>query len=227
MRATYMSLLKLVNVWAKYSNEYVLKGVNIEVSEGMIILIRGRSGVGKTTLAKAASMIMKPINGSVIYRGVDVWTLSEQWRALTRLREVGYVDQECMLLSELTVYENIELPLKIMGVSRGERVRIVREVVEVLELNGLENYYPDQLSGGQRQRAAIARALVKKPKLIVADEPYSNLDDETMKIVHSYIRSIVERERAAAVITTVDLHTYYDVDKEYILENGLLRTVKA
>ncbi|MEM2627686.1 MAG: ATP-binding cassette domain-containing protein, partial [Ignisphaera sp.] len=141
-----MSLLKLVNIWKKYSGEHILKGVHLEVSEGMVILVRGRSGVGKSTLAKIACLLMKPNMGSVIYRGNDIWRLSESHRALIKLKEIGYVDQNYTLLPELTVRENIELPLKILGIDKEERRKTIAELIETFEINGLEDRYPDQLS---------------------------------------------------------------------------------
>ncbi|MEM2697787.1 MAG: ATP-binding cassette domain-containing protein [Ignisphaera sp.] len=220
-----MSLLKLVNIWKKYSGEYILKGIHLEVSEGKVVLIRGRSGVGKSTLAKIACLLMKPNMGSVIYRDNDVWRLSESRRASIKLKEIGYIDQSYTLLPELTVWENIELPLKILGVDREERRKIIVELIETFEINGLEDHYPDQLSGGQRQRVAIARALAKKPKLLIADEPYSNLDDKTTEIIHNYVKKIVKKSNIATIITTVDLHTYYDNDEEYILKDGVLNMI--
>ncbi|MEM1679290.1 MAG: ATP-binding cassette domain-containing protein [Ignisphaera sp.] len=220
-----MSLLKLVNIWKKYSGEYILKGIHLEVSEGKVVLIRGRSGVGKSTLAKIACLLMKPNMGSVIYRDNDVWRLSESRRASIKLKEIGYIDQSYTLLPELTVWENIELPLKILGVDKEERRKIIVELIETFEINGLEDHYPDQLSGGQRQRVAIARALAKKPKLLIADEPYSNLDDKTTEIIHNYVKKIVKKSNIATIITTVDLHTYYDNDEEYILKDGVLNMI--
>ncbi|MEM4789340.1 MAG: ATP-binding cassette domain-containing protein [Ignisphaera sp.] len=221
-----MSLLKLVNIWKKYSGEYILKGVHLEVSEGMIILVRGRSGVGKSTLAKIACLLMKPNMGSVIYRGNDIWRLSESHRALIKLKEIGYVDQNYTLLPELTVRENIELPLKILGIDKEERRKTIAELIETFEINGLEDRYPDQLSGGQRQRVALARALAKKPKLLVADEPYSNLDDKTIEVIHSYIKNVTKKNMVATIITTVDLQTFYDIDEEYILKEGVLYAIQ-
>ncbi|MEM4053648.1 MAG: ATP-binding cassette domain-containing protein [Ignisphaera sp.] len=220
-----MSLLKLVNIWKKYSGEYILKGIHLEVSEGKVVLIRGRSGVGKSTLAKIACLLMKPNMGLVIYRDNDVWRLSESRRASIKLKEIGYIDQSYTLLPELTVWENIELPLKILGVDKEERRKIIVELIETFEINGLEDHYPDQLSGGQRQRVAIARALAKKPKLLIADEPYSNLDDKTTEIIHNYVKKIVKKSNIATIITTVDLHTYYDNDEEYILKDGVLNMI--
>lgn len=221
-----MSLLKLVNIWKKYGGEYILKGIHLEVSEGKVILVRGRSGVGKSTLAKIAGLLMKPNMGSVIYRGSDIWRLSESRRALIKLKEIGYVDQNYTLLPELTVRENIELPLKILGVDKEERRKIIIELIQTFEINGLEERYPDQLSGGQRQRVAIARALAKKPKLLIADEPYSNLDDKTIEVIHSYIKNITKKNRIATIITTVDLQTFYDVDEEYVLKDGVCYAIQ-
>ncbi|MEM0326391.1 MAG: ATP-binding cassette domain-containing protein [Desulfurococcaceae archaeon] len=221
-----MCIVKLVDVWVKYGGEYVLRGINLEVCEGNVVVVKGRSGVGKTTLAKVLALLLKPEKGRVLYSGEDVWSLSEQFRAGIRLRDIGYVDQEHVLLPELTVWENIELPLRIMGVEKNERKRRVREIVEVLGLLGLEERYPGQLSGGQRQRVALARALVKKPKLLVLDEPYSSLDDDTRRTVHSYIVNYAKQVKSAVVVTTVDLYVDFNVDKEYTLENSLLTETK-
>ncbi|MEM2511328.1 MAG: ATP-binding cassette domain-containing protein, partial [Candidatus Methanomethylicia archaeon] len=143
-----------------------------------------------------------------------------------KLKEIGYIDQSYTLLPELTVWENIELPLKILGVDKEERRKIIVELIETFEINGLEDHYPDQLSGGQRQRVAIARALAKKPKLLIADEPYSNLDDKIIEVIHSYIKSTVKKNKVATIITTVDLQTFYDVDEEYVLKDGILYAIQ-
>lgn len=223
---TSMSLLRAVDVWKSYSGVDVLRNVSLELREGEVVLIRGRSGVGKTSLAKILALITKPERGYVLYQGRDAWSLSEVERSWIRLREVGYVDQGYTLLPELTVRENIELPLKLIGIDREEREKIVSELIEVFEIKGLEDRYPSQLSGGQRQRVAIARALAKKPKLIVADEPYSNLDDEIMRRIHNYIIEVAKSMNMAFVITTVDLYAKYNVDKEYLLSNGVLQQLQ-
>lgn len=218
-----MCLLKLTDIWKNYERVEVLKGVDLEITRGSITLIRGRSGVGKTTLAKIIAMLLKPDRGVVIYNGLDVWRLSEPARSAIRLKEIGYVDQNYTLIPELTIWSNIELPLKLLGVSKKERAKIVSSLIEALDLKTLEHRYPNQLSGGQKQRIAIARALAKTPRLLVADEPYSNLDDKTIEVVHSYIREKAEDLGMAVVITTVDLYTRYDVDAEYLLIDGALK----
>ena len=211
-------------VYKAVGGELVLRGVDLVIKEGLMVAVRGRSGVGKTTLAKIASLIVRPDGGSVVFMGGEVSRVGDQVRSRLRLKYIGYVDQECTLLEELSVWENVELPLRLLGVERGERERLVYEALEALGLKGLEQRRPRELSGGQRQRVAIARALVKKPKLLVADEPLAHLDDETAKFVMSYIRELAREVKMGVLVTTTDLYSKIDVDLDYVLENGVLKT---
>jgi putative ABC transport system ATP-binding protein len=217
-------VLVLREVYKAVGGELVLRGVDLVVEEGLMVAVRGRSGVGKTTLAKIASLIVRPDSGSVVFMGREVSTVGDQVRSRLRLKYVGYVDQECTLLEELSVWENVELPLRLLGVERGERERVVYEALEALGLKGLERRRPRELSGGQRQRVAIARALVKKPRLLVADEPLAHLDDETARLVMSYIRELAREVKMGVLVTTTDLYSKIDVDLDYVLENGVLKT---
>jgi putative ABC transport system ATP-binding protein len=219
-----VSVLVLREVYKAVGGELVLRGVDLVVEEGLMVAVRGRSGVGKTTLAKIASLIVRPDSGSVVFMGREVSTVGDKARSQLRLKYIGYVDQECTLLEELSVWENVELPLRLLGVERGERERVVYEALEALGLKGLEQRRPRELSGGQRQRVAIARALVKKPKLLVADEPLAHLDDETAKFVMSYIRELAREVKMGVLVTTTDLYSKMDVDLDYVLENGVLKT---
>jgi len=217
-------VLVLRGVYKAVGGELVLRGVDLVVEGGLMVAVRGRSGVGKTTLAKIASLIVRPDSGSVVFMGREVSTVGDQVRSRLRLKYIGYVDQECTLLEELSVWENVELPLRLLGVERGERERVVYEALEALGLKGLERRRPRELSGGQRQRVAIARALVKKPRLLVADEPLAHLDDETARLVMSYIRELAREVKMGVLVTTTDLYSKMDVDLDYILENGVLKT---
>jgi ABC-type lipoprotein export system ATPase subunit len=217
-------VLVLREVYKAVSGELVLRGVDLVVEGGLIVAVRGRSGVGKTTLAKIASLIVRPDSGSVVFMGREVSTVGDEARSRLRLKYIGYVDQECTLLEELSVWENVELPLRLLGVERGERERVVYEALEALGLKGLERRRPRELSGGQRQRVAIARALVKKPRLLVADEPLAHLDDETAKLVMSYIRELAREVKMGVLVTTTDLYSKMDVDLDCVLENGVLKT---
>jgi ABC-type lipoprotein export system ATPase subunit len=200
----------------------VLRGVDLSLGPGRVVAVRGRSGVGKTTLAKVATLLLKPDSGLVYFNGLDTSKLSESELSSTRLKYIGYVDQDCSLIDELTVWENIELPLRLMNIERSNRVGIIGEVVEVLGLKGLEGRRPRELSGGQRQRVVLARALVKKPILLVADEPFAHLDDETVKVIMGYIRRLASVSGLTVLITTTDLYAGMDVDEDYYLVNGVL-----
>jgi ABC-type lipoprotein export system ATPase subunit len=201
----------------------VLNGVDLEIGFGQVILVRGKSGVGKTTLAKIVALLLKPDKGDVVFLGRRVNDLA--WDALAdlRLRYIGYVDQLCKLVPNITAFENIELPLKILGIPKRERIERVHEVASLLNIKEKLLRYPNELSGGERQRVAIARALVKKPRVVVADEPFAHLDDETMRTVLEYIKQLAKHNSMAVLITTTDLYTPLDVDEEFVLESGVLR----
>ena len=218
-----MNTLELQGVAKKINGERVLENIDLTIPRGVIVVVRGRSGVGKSTLAKIAALIIDPDSGRVVFNGRDVSGLSEHEKSALRLRYIGYVDQDCTLINELTVWENIELPLKLLGVEKNRRVEIVNSVVEALGLKGLEYRRPRELSGGQRQRVAIARALAKKPLLLVADEPLAHLDDETARIVLDYIREVAGETGMSVLMTTTDLYTRLEVDRDYLLVNGVLR----
>jgi ABC-type lipoprotein export system ATPase subunit len=217
-----LSVLELQGVRKTIGGDTVLRGVDLSLGPGRVVAVRGRSGVGKTTLAKVAALLLKPDSGLVYFNGLDTSKLSESELSSTRLKYIGYVDQDCSLIDELTVWENIELPLRLMNIERSNRAGIIGEVVEVLGLRGLESRRPRELSGGQRQRVVLARALVKKPILLVADEPFAHLDDETVKVVMGYIRQLASVSGLAVLITTTDLYAGMDVDEDYYLVNGVL-----
>jgi ABC-type lipoprotein export system ATPase subunit len=221
-----LSVLELHSVSKSISGELVLRGVNLLLRSGVLVAVRGRSGVGKTTLARIASLILKPDSGRVVFMSSDTSRLGEAERASLRLRYIGYVDQECLLIEELSVWENIELSLRLLGAGESRREEAIREVLEVLGLKGLESRRPRELSGGQRQRVVIARALVKRPRLLVADEPFAHLDDETTRVILEYTWQLAKSTGMSVLVTTTDLYSPLSVDEEYILESGVLRERK-
>ena len=164
-----------------------LNNVNLEVKEGEYVAIMGPSGCGKSTLLNVLGMIDKPSDGEYLFMGEEVGGYSERQRANLRKNNIGFVFQSFNLIDELTVYENAELPLLYLGYSSAERKKRVTEVLEQMEIIARKNHFPQQLSGGQQQRVAVARAIVARPKLILADEPTGNLDsahgEEVMRIV--------------------------------------------
>ncbi len=164
-----------------------LNNVNLEIREGEYVAIMGPSGCGKSTLLNVLGMIDKPSNGEYHFLGEEVGRYSERQRASLRKNNIGFVFQSFNLIDELTVYENVELPLLYLGYSSSERKKRVTEVLEQMEIIARKNHFPQQLSGGQQQRVAVARAIVARPKLILADEPTGNLDsshgEEVMRII--------------------------------------------
>lgn len=218
-----MDIVRLINVRKRVGREIVLDGVDLAVSPREIVLIRGRSGVGKTTLAKILALIHPPDSGEVLFLGENITSSSDGVRSMIRLKHIGYIDQHFKLIPSLTVLENVELPLRLMGAPRDKRRR---EAVNLLSRLGLEeklHKYPHELSGGERQRVAIARALVKKPKLIVGDEPLSNLDDHTANKVMSILDEYIAENNGGVVITTTDLYRRIpNISRDLALVNGRL-----
>jgi putative ABC transport system ATP-binding protein len=198
-------VISLRNIEKHYRAESIetaaLAQVSLEIQEGEFIAVMGPSGCGKSTLLNILGMIDSPSAGEYLFCGQDVAPLPE--RELVELRKVhlGFIFQSFNLIDELTVYENIELPLLYQNVSRARRRERVREVLELVDLQARANHRPAQLSGGQQQRVAVARAVVTDPKLILADEPTGNLDtkngDEVMEML-----ATLNREGATVLMVT-------------------------
>ena len=184
-------MLKTKNLTKVFTTEEVettaLNNVNAEIQDGEFVAIMGPSGCGKSTFLHIAGMLDNPSNGEYFFMGEEVSRYSEKKRANLRKGNVGFVFQSFNLIDELTVFENIELPLLYLKVSGSDRKKKVNETLEQLELMPRKNHFPQQISGGQQQRVAVARAVIANPKVILADEPTGNLDsshgDEVMKIL--------------------------------------------
>lgn len=155
-----------------------LNNVNLHVEEGEFVAVMGPSGCGKSTLLNIIGMLDNPTEGSYNFAGHEVAGLKESQRTQLRKGNLGFVFQSFNLIDELTVYENVELPLIYLKMSKGERKEKVMAVLERMKIAHRKNHFPQQLSGGQQQRVAISRAVVTNPKLILADEPTGNLDSK-------------------------------------------------
>lgn len=164
-----------------------LDNVNLEIKGGEYVAVMGPSGCGKSTLLNILGMIDKPSEGEYLFLEEEVSRYSERQRARLRKENIGFIFQSFNLIDELTVYENVELPLLYLGVSASDRKKRVSEVLEQVEIMARKNHFPQQLSGGQQQRVAVARAVIARPKLILADEPTGNLDsahgEEVMRLL--------------------------------------------
>ena len=184
-------MIKTKDLKKVYTTEDVettaLNNVNLNIQEGEYVAIMGPSGCGKSTLLNVLGMIDNPSSGEYHFLGQEVSKYSERQRANLRKENIGFVFQSFNLIDELTVFENVELPLLYLGFSASERKKRVNEVLEQMEIMARRNHFPQQLSGGQQQRVAVSRAIVSRPKLILADEPTGNLDsahgEEVMRIV--------------------------------------------
>lgn len=157
---------------------WALSDLNLNVKAGEFVAIMGPSGCGKSTLLNILGLLDTPTNGTYLLNGTDVSTMNENDRIELRKGVIGFVFQSFNLIDELTVEENIELPLFYMGIPKKERRERVKRIMEQMNIQHRDKHYPSQLSGGQQQRVAIARAVVSNPKMILADEPTGNLDSK-------------------------------------------------
>ena len=178
-----------------------LNGVNLDVKEGEFVAVMGPSGCGKTTLLNLLGLIDTPTSGRYDFLGTDVSRLPERRRFYLRKENIGFVFQSFNLIDELTVSENIELPLLYHRVSSGERKKHLDTMLERLALVPLRSSFPRQLSGGQQQRAAVARAVIARPRLILADEPTGNLDSLNGNEVMNLLAELNEEGTAVIMVT--------------------------
>lgn len=220
------NILEFSNVDASYGGELILREVYFSLERGEATIIRGRSGAGKTTLLKIAALLKKPLRGAVIFDGVDVW--HQESIIFEELRKnIAYVPQIPDLIEDLTVLENITLPLMLRGWDFEEAKSKAKEVMKSLGLGNIEDgRKAGKLSGGQKQRALIARALVIEPKLLVADEPTSFLDEETSKDVFEIIEREREEREMSVIVSTTELVKFNKSNwTEYMLEWGKLKRI--
>jgi putative ABC transport system ATP-binding protein len=186
-----------------YSEVYTvaLGGINLEVNEGEFVAVMGPSGCGKTTLLNIIGLLDNPSEGNYLLDGEEVARLSESQRTALRKGKIGFIFQSFNLIDELTVEENVELPLKYMGVPAEERKKRVIDALRKLNISHRDRHYPNQLSGGQQQRVAIARALVCNPRLILADEPTGNLDSKNGKEVMEMLAQLNDEGTTIIMVT--------------------------
>ncbi|MEA3477900.1 MAG: ABC transporter ATP-binding protein [Bacteroidota bacterium] len=186
-----------------------LNKVTFEIKKGEFVAIMGPSGCGKSTLLNILGLLDNPSDGEYFFLDKEVARFSERQRAKLRKENIGFVFQNFNLIDELTVFENIELPLIYLGMSSGARRKRVEEVMEQMQIVHRKKHFPLQLSGGQQQRVAVARAVVAEPRLILADEPTGNLDSSHGEEVMNLIETLNQGG------TTVIIVTHSQRDAEY------------
>jgi len=206
-------MIKLTNIEKYYSNKliktFVLRQINLEIKEGEFITIMGPSGAGKSTLLYILGMLDKPSGGEYYFFDEPVHKMSD--KKLTELHKsyIGFVFQQYHLIDELTVYENIETPLLYQKIKGGERKGLVADILDRFNMVAKKDLFPNQLSGGQQQLAAIARAVIARPKLILADEPTGNLHSDQGKEIMDLLKKLNDQGTTIIQVTHSDVNAAY------------------
>lgn len=205
-----------------------LNKLSFDVKKGEFVAIMGPSGCGKSTLLNIIGLLDDPDGGSFMFNGVEVSDYNERKRSKLRKHNIGFVFQSFNLIDELTVFENIELPLSYIGVKSSERKTRVEAVLEKMQIMHRRNHFPQQLSGGQQQRVAVARAVINNPKLILADEPTGNLDSKNGNEVMDLLIGLNEAGTTIIMVTHSEHDAKYShriirmLDGEKVTENILV-----
>lgn len=216
---TTQPIIELRDIWKSYGKTQVLKGINLKIMPGDFIILRGKSGVGKSTLLRITGLIDKPDKGKVIYQGRDTTNMTDKQLSRIRLEKIGYIFQLFNLIPWLTVTENIELPMKLKGTPKNKRRETAHKLLKKFGLQKLADRYPAEISVGERQRIAVIRALTNNPQLILADEPAAHLDEENTQTLMNLLRTI-NKAGIAILIATTTLHQQIPATKDYTLKNG-------
>lgn len=186
-----------------------LNEVNLEIKDGEFVAIMGPSGCGKSTLLNILGLLDSPSSGGFYFNNEDVATYNERQRSKLRKGNIGFVFQSFNLIDQISVFDNVELPLTYLNYSNKDRKALVNEALEKMQISHRSNHYPNQLSGGQQQRVAVARAVVSKPHLILADEPTGNLDSTHGDEVMNLLKGLNDSG------TTIVMVTHSQRDAEY------------
>lgn len=198
-------MIQAINLTKVFRTESVettaLNGINLEINEGEFLAIMGPSGCGKSTLLNLLGLLDNPTDGELWFLGQEVSRYTENNRTDLRSGNIGFVFQSFNLIDELTVFENVELPLLYAGVSAKERVERVNAALDRMQIAHRSEHFPQQLSGGQQQRVAIARAIVTNPHIVLADEPTGNLDSVNGNEVMNLLMEL-NREGTTVVMVT-------------------------
>lgn len=216
-----MSILSLKEVKKSFNNRSILNDIELEIESHAIISIAGKSGSGKTTLLSIMSGLLKPDSGKVIYRGNDIYKWADFTRSKYRNKKVGFIFQSFNLLSEYTVYQNIIYPAMLNSSTRDINKQ-ANYLIDYLGIDNIRNQLPATISGGEKQRAAIARAMINNPEIILADEPTGNLDDKTGKSIFSLFKDIRDKYNILFVIATHDKYIIKNSDCKYNLNDSYI-----
>lgn len=212
-------MIKLINLKKSYGKNIVLKGISLKINKGEFISITGKSGSGKSTLLNLIGGMDKPDSGQIIIDDSDISQYDDNALTLYRRRKIGFIFQFFNLLPNITVFENILMPLLLNGFIDELRVY---ELIDKVGLKGLEQKYPYQLSGGEQQRVAIARALIHDPEIILADEPTGSLDTDTGIKIMELISGLVKDGSKTIILVTHERHISQYADRVVYIKDGII-----
>jgi putative ABC transport system ATP-binding protein len=218
-----VSAINLVKTYLKGQNEVIpLNGVSLNVSDGEFLAIMGPSGSGKTTLLNVLGALDKPDSGDCFLEGVDITRMKESDLCSFRAENIGFIFQAYNLIPVLSAGGNVEIPLRLFPLSAKRRREQVETALDIVGLTGHADHLPSQLSGGQEQRVAIARAIVTDPKIILADEPTGNLDEDSGSEIVDILRRLATEQNKTIVMVTHDATNAQIADRVLYFDHGVL-----
>lgn len=215
--------IKIIDLQKEFDGHWVTRGVNLDIPEGLMTVIIGRSGEGKSVLLKQVIGLIKPTSGSIIIDGVDITTLTGK-ELNECYKKFGYVFQFAALLDSLNVFENVGITLIEQGQSHEDVLSIVKEKLSLVQLSEDILYkYPSELSGGMRKRVGLARTLVTNPEIILYDEPTTGLDPITSRVIHELMFDMQKKLQITSVIISHDTESFKYADKVALLHDGKIQ----
>lgn len=215
-------MIEIKNIKKQFGNLQVLKGVDMHIGQGEVVSIAGPSGAGKTTLLQIIGTLDSPDSGEIIFNGVNLCKMEASRLADFRNRHIGFVFQFHQLLPEFTALENVMIPALLAGLSRREAEKNALELLSLLGLEQRVGHKPAEMSGGENQRVAVARALVNKPQLILADEPSGSLDSSSKTELHKLFFDLRDRFGQTFLIVTHDERLASLTDRTIHMRDGLI-----
>ena len=213
-------MIEIRNITKNYDSLQVLKGIDLDIVPGEVVSIVGPSGAGKTTLLQIIGSLERPNSGSVKYDNTSIFSLKDTQLARFRNENIGFVFQFHQLLPEFSLVENVAMPALIGGANRNDAFNRARKLIEYLGLKDRESHRPAQLSGGERQRAAVARALINNPKVLLADESSGSLDTKNRQELHKLFFDLRRDMNQTFVIVTHDESLAADCDRIIKMRDG-------